>query len=441
MTVHHVFGHELRRLRTQQGVSLKALSEMTHYSKGYLSRVETGARAATPELAQRCDDVLGAGGALRARVATTRLVAEPRVNDLRLGTGPFGRPAKDPTRPAQLPMAEPDFVGRAEALRQLDALPAPHRVTVCAISGMAGTGKTALAVHWAHRARNRFPDGCLFAELSGPDGNPVPPVQVLGAFLGALLPGTPLPATLAERSALFRTLLDGRRMLVVLDGAVGAEQVRPLLPAAPGCLVLVTSRQRLTGLTAAHPLPLPPLTPGEATELAATVIGPTRTGLEPGAVRELVESCGLLPLAVRLAATQLAARPSWLVSSLTERLRQDDELLLRLGGGALAYAFRSGYQRLSRSAADAFRRIAPLDGPLLAVSAAAVVLGRSRVEAEAVLEELVDASLLDTPAPGLYRCHPLLGAFARTLAQRLECGLLGAESSYELAAPAVPVAL
>lgn len=173
------FGHELRRLRTQQGVSLKALSEMAHYSKGYLSRVETGARPATPELAGRCDDVLGAGGALRGLVADQDSEVQ----------------SAGPLRPAQLPMAVPDFYGRERILGRLDGLLCEQRMVVCAIDGMAGVGKSALAIHWAHRVRDRFPDGCLFAEIDGPgqDGAWITPTEVLGGFLRALRPAARCP--------------------------------------------------------------------------------------------------------------------------------------------------------------------------------------------------------------------------------------------------------
>ncbi|MEU9132633.1 helix-turn-helix domain-containing protein [Kitasatospora sp. NPDC048540] len=407
------FGFELRRLRTQQGVSLKALSEMAHYSKGYLSRVETGARPATPELAGRCDDVLGAGGALRGLVADQ---------------DPEGQSA-EPLRPAQLPMAVPDFYGREAVLARLDGLLCEQRMVVCAIDGMAGVGKSALAVHWAHRVRDRFPDGCLFAEIDGPgqDGAWVTPGEVLGGFLRALRPGGPLPTAISERAALFRTLLDGRRMLIVLDGVVSAEQVQPLLPAAPGSMVLVTSRVRMAGLRSAQLLSLDPLSPREAVRMVAAIIGDQRVAAEPVAARRLVEACGLLPLAVQLVATRLAARPRWQIASLVERLEDEEEgsSVLDLGGAAVGTAFRLSYERLGWQAAHALRQIAQLDGPDLSLAAAAAALGADRAEAENLLEELVDASLLDTPAPGRYAFHKLVRSFALSLVRRAELATAG----------------
>ncbi|MCX4743978.1 helix-turn-helix domain-containing protein [Kitasatospora sp. NBC_01287] len=401
------FGHELRRLRTRLGVSLKSLSEMTHYSKGYLSRVETGARAATPELAGRCDDVLGADGSLLKYLTA----AESR----------FGSPGI--SRPAQLPVVAADFVGRQDAIRRLDGMLPTRGTTVCAIDGMAGVGKTALAVHWAQRVRERFPDGFLFAELAGPgpgQGTRPSAGEVLAGFLRALRPGVVIPATVAERASLFRTLVDGRRMLIVLDDAGSVEQVAPLLPASPGCMVLLTSRIRMTALTSARLLSLETMSRPEAVRLVASTIGEHRTAAEPQATRELTQVCELLPLALRVAAGRLAARPSWLISSLVERLREGEEgmSMLRLGGGTVASAFRPSYDRLNGRAARAFRLIAPLDAALTSVSTAADLLGSSHAHTEDVLEELVDASLLNTPVPGLYSCHPLLRSFARDLVRQ-----------------------
>src|SRR5439155_18411831 len=239
------------------------------------------------------------------------------------------RPAGDWVTPAQLPADLTGFAGRDAQLAQLDAL-LDHRATavvISAIAGTAGVGKTALAVHWAHRVRARFPDGQLHVNLRGfdPDAAPIRPDQAVRRFLDALgVPAGRIPNDLDAQVALYRSLLADRRVLVVLDNARDADQVRPLLPGASGCLALVTSRNRLTGLVAvdgAQPVALDLLTTAEARELLAARLGADRVRAEPAAVDQLVHLCARLPLALAVAAARAATEPDLSLATLAAELR------------------------------------------------------------------------------------------------------------------------
>jgi transcriptional regulator with XRE-family HTH domain len=235
--------------------------------------------------------------------------------------------------PAQLPLAVPGFAGRSAQLPALDAAASvaagsrPVTVVISAVSGTAGVGKTALAVHWAHRVRDQFPDGQLYVNLRGfdPGEAVMAPAEAVRLFLDALgLPAERIPAPLDAQAALYRSLLADRRMLVVLDNARDAEQVRPLLPGSPGCVVVVTSRNDLSGLVAgagALPVPLDLLTAPESWQLLAARLGPTRLSAEPEAVEEIVEKCARLPLALAIVGARAAAHPDFPVAALYAELR------------------------------------------------------------------------------------------------------------------------
>ncbi|MER8119825.1 BTAD domain-containing putative transcriptional regulator [Streptomyces sp. NPDC094031] len=324
-----------------------------------------------------------------------------------------------PHPPAQLPPALPDFTGREELLAGLaGALTEQDRSApaVVAVSGMGGVGKTSLAVQTAHRVRHAFPDGQLYADLRGNAGRPVAAETVLADFLIALGtdPGS-LPEALAARSALFRSAVDGRRLLLVLDDAHDAAQVRPLLPGTPGCAVVITSRTRLSSLPACCQRDLDVLTPIEALRMLARTTDRRRVDAEPVAAREVLDACGYLPLAVRIVAARLAARPGWSIGTLGERLRAEHRRIdeLRTGDLAVRATFELGYRQLTPDQATAFRQAALLAGPLVAVSTAAAVLGVPEPDAEDLLESLVDLAVLQTPRPGRYRFHDLLRLFAR----------------------------
>ncbi|GIH64885.1 AfsR/SARP family transcriptional regulator [Microbispora siamensis] len=336
-------------------------------------------------------------------------------------------PAIEMPRPAQLPAAVPDFTGRTGLVRRLLALlrgeGAGEGVPIAAMSGIGGVGKTTLAVHVAHLAQELFPDGQLYADLRGYGAEPTAPETALVAFLRALgIPMDVIPDGLAERSALFRSLLADRRMLVLLDNARDAEQVEHLLPGSAGCAAIITSRGKLADLPAARLVDLDVMEPEEALSLLAAVAGPERVAAERAAAMDVVAACGFLPLAVRIVAARLASRPSWTVASLVPRLADERRRLdeMKIGNLAVSATFALGYGQLDARQARAFRLLSLPAGSGISVFAAAAVLDLTPAEAEDVIESLVDASLLEAPAPGRYRFHDLLKLFARRQAEDAE---------------------
>ncbi|MEE1938384.1 BTAD domain-containing putative transcriptional regulator [Streptomyces sp. TRM 70361] len=329
-------------------------------------------------------------------------------------------------RPAQLPATVPDFTGRAAFVAELSAqlLTAESRImAVSAVAGIGGVGKTTLAIHVAHTARDRFPDGQLYADLQGAGHRPAEPKAVLGAFLRAL--GTPDPAIpdgVEERAALYRSLLAGRRVLLLLDNARDAAQIRPLLPGTEGCAALITSRVRMVDLAGAHLVDLDVMSPEEAMTLFTRIVGAERVGVEREAAMDVVAACGFLPLAIRIAAARLAARRTWTVSTLARKLADERRRLDELQAGDLAVkaTFELGYSQLEDGQARAFRLLGLADGPDVSVHAAAALLDRDPEQTEDLLESLVDISLLESAAPGRYRFHDLVRLYARACAERDE---------------------
>ncbi|MCT9935161.1 tetratricopeptide repeat protein [Planotetraspora sp. A-T 1434] len=331
-------------------------------------------------------------------------------------------PAVEMPKPAQLPAAVSDFTGRAGLVHRLLGLlrGGGEGVPVAAMSGIGGVGKTTLAVHVAHLADDLFPDGQLYADLRGYGQEPTPPETALVAFLRALgIPVDVIPDGLADRSALFRSLLADRRMLVLLDNARDAEQVEHLLPGSAGCAAIITSRGKLADLPSARLIDLDVMEPDEALSLLGAVAGPERVAAERAAAMDVVAACGFLPLAVRIVAARLAARPSWTVASLVPRLADERRRLdeMKIGNLAVSATFALGYGQLDPQQARAFRLLSLPAGSDISVLAAAAVLDLSPVGAEDLLESLVDASLLEAPAPGRYRFHDLLKLFARRQAE------------------------
>jgi hypothetical protein len=316
--------------------------------------------------------------------------------------------------PYRLPPDIGDFTGRSGAVADLAGVLTPGRsVPVAAVNGMGGVGKTALAVHVAHAVRQRFRGGRLYADLRGMTDCPAEPYAVLGGLLHAL-GRRDLPETLEERSALYRSELTGRRMLVVLDDARCPAQVGPLLPGAPGCAVLVTSRTTMAGLPGVSGLDLDVLEPDEAMALLRSAAGADRVAAEHGAALDLVAACGFLPLAIRAAGAWLAARPASPIGVLARRLAHGrvDELPDTVA------CFRLGYELLETDEARAFRLLALADGPGFSTGAAGAALGLRRQHADDLLETLADLSLLECPAPNRYRFHDLLRVFALNRAGR-----------------------
>ncbi|MFI6156356.1 ATP-binding protein [Kitasatospora sp. NPDC051170] len=331
-----------------------------------------------------------------------------------------------PRTPSQLPGDVPDFTGREEQVRLvLDTLAAG---LVPVVSGMGGIGKTALAVHTAHRAAARHPDGRLYADLRGADERPADPARVLAAFLRALgADAREIPESLDERSALYRTLLAGRRVLVLLDNAADEQQLRPLLPTTPaqgedGPAVLVTSRSALTTLPGTRLVDLGELDSAQAQSLLRRILGDARVAAEPLAAARIAELCGGMPLAVRIAGARLAARPRWTLARLADLLADERRRLDELAAGDLAVraGFAVGYARLSEPTRRTFRLLGLLDAPDFAPWVAAAVTDTPLEEAQQRLEELIDAQLLQETGtePHLrYRFHDLVRLYAREHAQ------------------------
>lgn len=333
-------------------------------------------------------------------------------------------PSAPLTSLAQLPPRIADFCGRVGEIvaldQKLDRLPRPDCVV---LAGGGGTGKTTLAVHWAHRHKAEFPDGQLFADLRGFERPPMRPGTVLGTFLRALgVAEAKIPESLTERSALYRSLLAGRRMLVLLDNAGTAEQARPLLPAAPGCLAVVTSRRRLSGLVVrdgAALVTVGPFIVDDALELLGNALGRARVAADPAAARELVERCDRLPLALRIAAARLMAHPDWSLESWTSKLADERRRLQELSAHDADLAVEAclylSYRALSSGAARLFRLLGLHPGPEVDVDAAAALAGRDLERTHRHLAELSDAHLVEEQVQGHFVRTELVRIYAEQL--------------------------
>lgn len=363
-----------------------------------------------------------------------RRVHHEILNADRAGAGPPPLPDA-PAPPWQVPIDLADFTGRdAESARCLailsggtgvpaDAAADPGRSTprLVAISGRAGVGKTALAVHLAHRLRAAYPDGQLYADLAGDTDHPASPGTVLGTFLRALgIPGTAVPEGCQERAALFRSVLAGRRLLVVLDNAADERQVRPLLPGDSGCGVLLTGRTRLSAIAGCHFVDLDVFPPVAALALVEKIVGAARVAAEPSSAAALVDLCGHLPLAVRIAAARAAASPdaplAWLVAQLTDERRRLDEL--RIGDLDVRSSIATGYAALGEDERRVLCRLALLDAADVAEWTVAAVADLPAAAAQRAVRTLVDRRLLDEAGVDhcgqmRYRFHGLIKLFAR----------------------------
>ncbi|MBB5874229.1 DNA-binding SARP family transcriptional activator [Allocatelliglobosispora scoriae] len=330
--------------------------------------------------------------------------------------------------PAQLPPDVRGFAGRAAELALLDALvddaDQAGAVVISVLMGSAGVGKTSLAIHWAHRAAHRFPDGQLYVNLAGFEADAVPmaPGEAVRGFLEALaVPPERIPTGLHAQAALYRSLAAGRRMLVLLDNAVSAEQVRPLLPGATGCLVLVTSRNRLTSLVVAegaHPVTLDLLTDAEARDLLVARLGAARVRADERAVERIADRCARLPLALAVVAARAAIHPAIPLGTLAAQLAEANALGALAGqdpGADVRAVFSWSYQRLGHDAAGVFRRLGLHPGPEIAISAAASLVGMPVESVDPLLTELTNAHLIAEAGPGRFVLHDLLRAYAAEL--------------------------
>lgn len=367
------------------------------------------------------------GDAYLAVLGGTTGSTAPYVSGRRQPAPPPAGPYVDNHRPAassrvaQLPPGILDFCGRERELAVLDQhlerAPRPHCVV---LAGGGGAGKTTLAVQWAHRLRAEFPDGQLFADLRGFERPPMRPGTVLSSFLLALgVPEAKIPESETERAALYRSLLTGRRMLVLLDNAGTAEQTRPLLPSTPGCLAVVTSRRRLSGLVVrdgAVLVTVGPLGPGDALQLLGNALGRRRIEADPAAAQALVEWCDRLPLALRIAAARLMAHPEWPLACWTEKLADERRRLQELSADDADLAVEAtlylSYRALSSGAARLFRVLGLHPGPCVGLPAAAALAGRDVERTRRHLAELCDAHLLQEQAQGHYVRSELVRLYA-----------------------------
>ncbi|MEH1030315.1 tetratricopeptide repeat protein [Micromonospora profundi] len=446
-TLHDLAGllRQLRRREArQQGetrLTYRQLAAKTGWSRGIIGEYFAGNILPPPERFDALIRLLGATPSEQGVLATAR----DRVEELRRRPNrdpvPTGRPGAGTTSarfpvPRQLPPALPGFVGRISQLAQLDAASgacgdggmAP--VTVMTLSGTAGVGKTTLAVYWAHRVADRFPDGQLYVDLRGFDstGSVMTPVEAVRGFLEALeVPPERIPTHLPAQVGLYRSLLAGRRMLVLLDNARDADHVRPLLVGNPSCVVLVTSRNRLAGLVAAEgarPIGVDLLSTAEAWQLLARRLGTDRLAVEPSAVDEIIERCARLPLALAVLAARGAANPAFPLTTLAAELREAPRPLDSLDGGDagtdVQAVFSWSYRSLTPAAARLFRLFGCHSGPELGVAAAASLAGLPRDQVPRLLAELAHAHLVTEHASGRFGAHDLLRAYAAEQAERLE---------------------
>jgi tetratricopeptide (TPR) repeat protein len=416
------------RRRGGSELTYRELAASTGWSHAIVGQYLTGKVLPPTDRFDTLTRLLGAAPVEQGMLATARdRVAEGRRAAEQPAAPPVSAvpPVATPGRPApeQLPADAAGFTGRTAELSELDGLLSTvDGLVVAAVSGTAGVGKTALAVHWAHRVRRSFPDGQLYVNLRGYDPEqPVPPADALAGFLRALgVPGLEIPADLAERAARFRTEVSGRRLLVLLDNAASVEQVRPLLPGTPTCLVVVTSRDSLAGLIAqhgAHRLPLDRLPAPDAVELLRRLIGPP-VSTHPAAAARLADQCVRLPLALRVAAELALSRAP---KPLPELVAELDDLrgrldLLDAGGDpriAVAAVFSWSYRHLPAAAGRAFRLLGLHPGADWAADAASALIGDP---AGRPLELLSRAHLIQRSATGRYGMHDLLRAYAAGLA-------------------------
>ncbi|MFJ2921261.1 AfsR/SARP family transcriptional regulator [Streptomyces sp. NPDC087307] len=376
-------------------------------------------------------NLLPAPGASPAPVPDARYEADARYEMAgryeadALLLAPAGRPpAPAGPAPRLLPRGVRGFLGRGTELAALDRITGAGNGAVALVTGPAGVGKTALALQWAHHRQARYPGGTLFADLRGFGGVPVEPAETVREFLIALgVPARDLPDSSAAAAALYRELTARRALLVVLDNARGTDQVRSLLPSGTGSAVLVTSRIRLSGLIVeelARPVPLDVLGPVPATELLAAAVGEERVAAEPEAADRLARLCDGLPLALRITAAQLAARPHWRLADLAAELADEQRRLALLSldeaeESGVAAALRITVQGLPPEAVRLFALLGVVPGPDLERYAAAALLGRDPAVAAEALDRLAGAHLVTEYAPGRYSTHDLVRLYARGL--------------------------
>jgi tetratricopeptide (TPR) repeat protein/transcriptional regulator with XRE-family HTH domain len=415
------FGARLRDARRSAGLTQEELADRSGLTIRTISNLERDrTRYPHPDSVLRLAQALALHGDARDDfiAAADRRQAE--------ASGAEPRPGQ--AVPRQLPAQAPQFVGRRAELATLTGLldragsDPPAAADIVAIVGMAGVGKTTLALHWAHRVTGNFPDGQLYVNLHGfgPAGTPAEPAEVIRVFLDALgVPAERIPASAQAQAGLYRSLMAGRRILLVLDNARDVEQVRPLLPGTPGCLVLVTSRAQLAGLAVAEGarhLTLDVLAQDEAANLLAGRLTAARLAAEPAAAAELVTLCARLPLALAIVAALAASSPMRTLASLTAELRDVAGRLDGLDAGDAASSIRAVFSRsylsLREPAQRMFRLLALAPGADITAAAAASLAGLPPLAARHAIGDLAAAHMLTEHAPGRYARHDLLATYA-----------------------------
>jgi tetratricopeptide (TPR) repeat protein/transcriptional regulator with XRE-family HTH domain len=405
------FGRLLRHYRIQAGMTHEELADKASVAVRTISDLERGV-----SLTPRRETVQGLAAALK-------LSDSARAGFEAAARGRQGI-AADPAASRTLPRDLASFTGRESELQWLltataEAAPA-GTVTIYAIAGMAGTGKTALTVHAAHVMAERFPDGQLFVDLRGyTDGlEPLSAEQALSLLLRSLgVPDQLIPEDAEERAAFYRSRLAGTRTLIILDNALDTAQVKPLLPGTAGCVVMVTSRRNLRGLDDARGLTLDVLPEGDAVTLFRLVAGPERVRADDPALTEIIGLCGQLPLAIRIVAARLAYRSALSTADLASQLRHEHGRLrpLQDEDRNVAAVFALSYRNLSAAEQHLFRHLGLIPGPDFDIYAAASVAAIDTDEAEQLLDSLIDHNLLAQRSQGRYRFHDLVRVYARTL--------------------------
>lgn len=408
------FGEELRALRELRQLTLTEFARHAHYSPGHVSKIERGMKLPSLDFAEKCDRELRAGG----RLVDLAIVARQHDSQFTINA------------PAQLPAGTAAFVGRGERIARLDELlSAPVSVgsaRVAVIDGGPGIGKTAVALRWAHQVAQRFPDGQMFVDLHGYDeAHQAITGDVLEGFLRDLgVPPSAIPGGEEARSRLFRSLLAEKQVLLVLDNAVSSDQVLPLLPTGSGCAVVVTSRQRLSGLsvgTGAVHVTLAPLNENESLELLARVGSRQRVEAEPEAAAEIVSHCARLPLALRIAAEYVAANLHLTLQGLAEQLSAEADrldLLPTADAPSLRAVFSWSYRALSPTAARVFRLLGLSATPSISMSGIAALAGAPLAAVRGVVDRLRAAHLVELVEPDYVRLHDLLQAYGHELSHR-----------------------
>ncbi|HTI20252.1 MAG TPA: helix-turn-helix domain-containing protein [Kutzneria sp.] len=397
------FGRHVRALRTRHALSLRGLADLARITPGYLSKIENG-RLPSVDMARTLDVALGANGSLLAVLTVDQL-----------------------PRPAQLPLAMSGFVGREPEIRDLTAAlerPADSRVPlIIAVDGPPGAGKTTLALHFAHKAIPRFPDGQLYADLRGhsPHDRPARPEEVLADLLRSL--GVPAAGTadVEQLAALYRSALAERRMLIVLDNAADFAQIEPLLPGTARCAVIITSRERLSGLTlraSPHRLTLGPMSEDESLALLTTVLGRERADREPAALASLAARCGRLPLALRVAAERAVTTPDYDLRDLVTELDSERLDVLGVEDADVRTIFSWSLRRLDPDAARLFPLLGLHPGPQISGRAVAAFAGMPHTFARRATARLTHAHLLRAVGRDRYTFHDLIRDYAAELADR-----------------------